>query len=388
MRDWRALEGPEKEIIFPQTHAPGRLGLSDFTNASDLDVVVAGAPLPHRLYHFALAFSGFEHVELVLGGESFTALATGLQNALAVVGGVPLEHRTDSLSAAFRNLCPDAAEDITRRYDGLCRHYGMIASRNNRGVAHENGAIESRHGHAKRRIEQALLMRGDRRFPDLDAYRAFLAEVIADHNARRENEIELERAALRALPATRAPDYLEASVRVTSSGGFVFRRVFYTVPSRLVGRRLRIRQYEDRIEAFLGATHLLTLPRGRPHPGAAAAAATSSTIAMSSTRYAPSQARWSHSPIATRSGRAPPSPEPGTRSSTVCPKRKPAAPWSRCSRSPTITPAKPISPPLSTAFSTPAGCPTPRSCAGASPRGPAKPPRSWSSCPQSPHTTP
>jgi len=139
VRDWRALEGPEKEIIFPQTHAPGRLGLSDFTNASDLDVVVAGAPLPHRLYHFALAFSGFEHVELVLGGESFTALATGLQNALAVVGGVPLEHRTDSLSAAFRNLCPDAAEDITRRYDGLCRHYGMIASRNNRGVAHENG---------------------------------------------------------------------------------------------------------------------------------------------------------------------------------------------------------------------------------------------------------
>ena len=267
VRDWRALEGPERQIVFPQTHAPGRLGLSDFTDASDLGVVVAGAPLPHLLYHFALAFSGFEHVEVVLGGESFTALAAGLQNALAVLGGVPLEHRTDSLSAAFRNLSPDAAEDITCRYDGLCRHYGMIASRNNRGVAHENGAIESRHGHAKRRIEQALLMRGDRRFPDLDAYRAFLAEVIANHNARRKSEIELERATLRALPATRAPDYLEASVLVTSSGGFTFRRVFYTVPSRLVGRRLRIRQYEDRIEAFLGATHLLTLPRGQPEPG-------------------------------------------------------------------------------------------------------------------------
>jgi hypothetical protein len=56
VRDWRALEGPEKQIVFLQTNAPGRLGLSDFTDASDLGVVVAGVPLPHRLYHFALAF--------------------------------------------------------------------------------------------------------------------------------------------------------------------------------------------------------------------------------------------------------------------------------------------------------------------------------------------
>ena len=267
IRDWRAVEGPERIVIFPQTHAPGPLGLSDFTDAGDLGVIVADMVFPHRLYHFALAFSGFEHAEVVLGGESFTALASGLQNALVTLGGAPLEHRTDSLSAAFRNLERDAAEDITRRYDSLCRHYGMIASRNNRGVAHENGAIESRHGHLKRRVEQALLLRGDCSFPDLDAYRSFVAELIADHNARRKSEIELERTTLRKLPDTRAPDYLEASVLVTSSGGFLFRRVFYTVPSRLVGRRLRIRQYEDRIEVFLGATHLLVLPRGRSEPG-------------------------------------------------------------------------------------------------------------------------
>lgn len=50
---------------------------------------------------------------------------------------------------------------------------------------------------------------------------------------------------------------------VTTSGGFWFRRVFYTVPSRLVGRRLRLRVHEDRLEAYLGASHLLTLPRRR-----------------------------------------------------------------------------------------------------------------------------
>ena len=77
-------------------------------------------PLDHRLYHFRLAYSGFEHAHVVLGGESFVALAEGLQNALWSLGGAPREHRTDSLSAAFRNLDPDAQQDLTRRYEELC----------------------------------------------------------------------------------------------------------------------------------------------------------------------------------------------------------------------------------------------------------------------------
>jgi len=112
--------------------------------------------LEHRLYHFALVYSGFEHGEVVLGGESYTALATGLSRALAILGGAPHEHRSDSLSAAFRNLCADDAQDLTRRFAGLVAHYGMVATRNNCGVAHENGAIESRHGNLKDRAEPRL----------------------------------------------------------------------------------------------------------------------------------------------------------------------------------------------------------------------------------------
>ena len=102
------------------------------------------------LYHFRLAWSGFTHARVVLGGESFTALAEGLQDALWHIGGVPLEHRTDSLSAAFRNLDKAAAEDVTARYRALCEHYGMEPTRNNRGAAHENGSIEGAHGHLNR----------------------------------------------------------------------------------------------------------------------------------------------------------------------------------------------------------------------------------------------
>lgn len=100
IRQWRALAGPAEEVFFPQAPAPGRMGLSDFTDASALEVTVAGRPLAHRLYHFTFAFSGWEHAEVIEGGESFVALAHGLQNALWQAGGVPAQHRTDSLSAA------------------------------------------------------------------------------------------------------------------------------------------------------------------------------------------------------------------------------------------------------------------------------------------------
>ncbi len=86
---WRAVHGPEQEVIFRQQHETGRLGLSNFTDASDLGVSIAGERLDHRLYHFRLVFSGFEHAHVVLGRESCAALAEGLQNALWALGGAP-----------------------------------------------------------------------------------------------------------------------------------------------------------------------------------------------------------------------------------------------------------------------------------------------------------
>ena len=266
IRGWRALHGPEQEVIFRQVHEPGRLGLSDFTDMADLAVSIAGEALEHRLYHFRLAYSGFEHAHVVLGGESYVALAEGLQDALWALGGVPREHRSDSLSAAFRNLDREARDDLTRRYEALCAHYGMAPSRNNPGLAHENGSIEGSHGHLKAAVKDALLLRGSRDFADLAAYRGFIDELVGRRNARVAPRIELERAALQDLPPRRTADYEEAIVAVTSSSGFVLRKVFYSVPSRLIGHRLRVRLYDDRLEVYLGSSHQLTLPRGRRRP--------------------------------------------------------------------------------------------------------------------------
>jgi len=269
VKAWRAQHGPDKEVMFPQAHAPGRRGLSDFTWLKDPVISIRGVVLVHLLYHFRLAFSGWCHVRVVLGGESFTALAEGLTEALETLGGAPAEHRTDSLSAAYRNLDRAAQEDMTERYQALCQHYGMEASRNNRGRGHENGTIESPHGHLKRRIRQRLALRGSSDFDSVEAYRAFIDSVTAGINKRNAERIRTEREHLAPLPFQAGVNYTEAIVRVTSSSTFTLRRVLYSVPARLISERLRIHLYDDRLIVHHGATELMTLKRLRPGPDGA-----------------------------------------------------------------------------------------------------------------------
>lgn len=71
--------------MFRQVHEPGKMGLSDFTDMGKPGVTIANEPLVHRLYQVRLACSGVEHAHVVLGGESYVALAEGIQNACLVV---------------------------------------------------------------------------------------------------------------------------------------------------------------------------------------------------------------------------------------------------------------------------------------------------------------
>ncbi|WP_254943909.1 hypothetical protein [Cyanobium sp. AMD-g] len=55
------------------------------------------------------------------------ALSEALQNAVFAFGGVPAERRTNSLCACYLD-------------HGLYTHLGVVATRNNRRLANENGA--------------------------------------------------------------------------------------------------------------------------------------------------------------------------------------------------------------------------------------------------------
>ncbi len=264
VRQWRALEGPPKEVFFPQEHTPGHRGLSDFTAMGELGITIASAPFAHILYHFVLAFSRWEHAEVVEGGESFEALSQGLQNALWQAGGAPQEHRSDSLSAAFKNLTEE--EDFTARYTALLDHYGMAGTRNNRGVSHENGSVESSHRYLKEAIEQALLLRGHRDFEDRAAYEAFVRDAVMRRNRRNAAAFRIEREQLQELPVRRTTDFVEEEARVTRCGTFTVRAILYSAPSRLIGHRLKVRLYSDRLDCYLSGALVLTRSRGTRSP--------------------------------------------------------------------------------------------------------------------------
>jgi hypothetical protein len=90
--------------------------------------------------------------------------------------------------------------------------------------------------------------------------------LLAGNTPTPQDRIEAERSHLQCLPVARTSDFESTWVDVTRSSGFTLRKVFYTVPSRLIGHRLRARLYDDRIELFIGGSPLLSVPRGRPGP--------------------------------------------------------------------------------------------------------------------------
>ncbi|MBA2672829.1 IS21 family transposase [Ramlibacter sp.] len=250
VRQWRATEGPSRPVMFPQDHPPGWQALLDFTVCHELGVTIAGIALPHRLGHVCCPHSGWQYAQVILGGESYPALAETLRMALEALGGVPQTLRTDSLSAAYKNLRQQ--EDLTVRFEALCRHYGCSPTRNTLGVAHENGAVESPNGHLKVRIDQALRLRGDRDFATLDDYRAFVAGIVAAANAPRAEALAVERAALSPLPRFPGVTWTEALGTVSRFSLITVLGISYMVPSRLMGHRLVVRIYDDRLEFFAG----------------------------------------------------------------------------------------------------------------------------------------
>src|SRR5690606_27263781 len=132
-------------------------------------------------------------------------------------------HRTDSLSAAFNNLAEQ--QQLTERYEDLCRHYGMRASRCNPGQSHENGAIESRHDSLKTALDQALRLRGSRRFDARRDYEAFVEQIVRRFNARVVARLAVERPMLKALPARRTAEYEELPARVSKYALFTVKGV-------------------------------------------------------------------------------------------------------------------------------------------------------------------
>jgi hypothetical protein len=206
VRDWRALNGPEKEVYFQQEHVPGREAAFDFTSANALGVTIGGEPFEHLLFELVLSYSGWTWAEVAFS-ESFEALSHGLQGALWELGGAPEVSRSDNLSAATHELKQTGGRDLTKRYRELMEHYGMRSTRIRPGRSHENGVVESKHARTKSLLAQALVIRGSKDFSSQEEYGAFAQRVVSESNRLRTAKIAVEREHLKPLPAVPLPSF-------------------------------------------------------------------------------------------------------------------------------------------------------------------------------------
>ena len=246
-RDWRALRGAGREVYFAQVHRPGEQSQSDFTDMRSLGVTIAGVPFAHLVYHFVLTYSNWESVSLCFT-ETFEALSEGLQEALWRLGGVPEEHRTDNLSAATHELAKSRGRGLTRRYRELLEHYGVRGSRNTPGRAHENGDVESSHRGLKNALDQRLRLRASRDFHSVESYWQFVEALVNERNGARTGRVAEERAVLRELPTRALAAYREEQVTVKRWGVIRVSGKVYSLPSRLIGHRVRVRIHANHLE--------------------------------------------------------------------------------------------------------------------------------------------
>ena len=260
VKTWRAIEGPAREVYFPQVHTPGRLCESDFTHMTSLGITLAGRPFAHLVYHFVLTYSNWETATICFS-ESFESLSDGLQNALWELGGVPTEHRTDRLTAAVHKT--EHPQEFTQRYEAMLRHYGLTGQRIQAGQANENGDVEQGHHRFKRAVEQALLLRGSHDFADRGAYVAFLHQLLARRNAGRRERFAEERSSLSGLPSQRLDGGKRLLVRVGPSSTIRVQHNVYSVHSRLMGEQVEVRLGAETLEVWYAQRRVEVMPRLR-----------------------------------------------------------------------------------------------------------------------------
>ncbi len=259
LHEWRAREGPPKEVFFPQLHRAGEAMQTDFTWATELLVTIAGEPFPHMFCHAVLPYSNWEWAT-VCHSESMSALRRGVQAAAFRLGRVPEFHQTDNSTAATHDLAT-GKRGFNSEYVALMRHLGMTARTIEIGKSNQNGDVEALNGALKRRLLQHLILRCSRDFESVAAYEAWVQEIVERTNRQREKRVAEELNAMRPLSVERLPEHREERALVSPWSTIRVKFNTYSVPARLIGERVSVHVYDDRLEVLHGGRHELTTDR-------------------------------------------------------------------------------------------------------------------------------
>lgn len=260
VKRWRALEGPSKEVFFPQLHRPGELAQSDYTHMGKLGITIGKQPFDHLIYHFVLTYSNWETGSICYS-ESFESLSEGLQAALWELGGVPQAHQTDRLTAAVHNALHQ--EEFTQRYQALLRHYGLTGRKTQAASPNENGDVEQSNHRLKKAVQQALLLRGSFDFDSIEQYRLFLRNLFTRLNRGRRERLLEEQRVLRNLPEKRLESCTRLEVTVGRTSTIRVNNNSYSVESRLIGETLQVQVFADHLDLYYAQKRVDRLPRLR-----------------------------------------------------------------------------------------------------------------------------
>ncbi len=244
IKSWRHLKGPDKEIFFPQKHNPGELCSSDFTSMNKLGIAIQGEHFKHLIYHFTLTYSNWETGSICFS-ESISSLSEGFQNALFELGGVPIKHRTDRLTAAIHKV--GHPEKFINSYKALLNHYRIRGEATQPASPNENGDIESRHRYFKKAVEQSLILRGSSNFNNRNEYELFLKKIFAQLNAGRLEHLKEELTLLKPLPLRKLDSLQELFITVGKSSTIHVLHNTYSVPSRLIGAKVKVKVYAEKL---------------------------------------------------------------------------------------------------------------------------------------------
>ena len=251
VRDYVARRRPEifaeagrgvEEAFVPQTHPPGAEAEVDF---ADLWVDLVGVRTKVFLFTLRMSYSG-KAVHRAFASQGQEAFLEGHLYAFEALGGVPIDKiRYDNLKSAVSRVLFGRSRLESDRWVAFRSHYGFDAFYCNPGIdgAHEKGGVEGEVGRFRRTHLVPVPKIGS--LAELNE-RIDAADSADDHR-RIENrpssvrsDFALEAPLLRPLPVEAFDPALTLTPRVDRYARISVRQVRYSVPTRLIGQRVRV----------------------------------------------------------------------------------------------------------------------------------------------------
>lgn len=259
VKQWRAKEGPDKEVFFAQEHRPGEAMQTDFTSCNKLQITIRGVPFDHMLCQSVLPYSNWQWATKCRS-ESLLALKRQMQQVAFKLGRVPKYHQTDNTTAATHDI-PSGKREFNEDYEKLVKHFMMEPRTIAVGKKEQNGDVEAQNGALKRRLKQHLLLRGSRDFDSEEDYEQWVQQVCDQANQLRTKKVAEELAVMRIVKVNRLLEYTEETKTISGWSTIRVKHNSYSVPSRLIGEEVKVRVYESRLEVWYGGDRQLTMQR-------------------------------------------------------------------------------------------------------------------------------